>query len=178
MEDIDYGQDTKPTSSDDLARLSQLGNDLRDAEAEIERREAALKQAQNQFRYISETAIPELMKSLGLVRFETTSGAKIELGEVVSATITQANKPKAFEWLEKNGHGGMIKRMIVVLFNREQEDAANDLQNDLRPKYPGVTQEKNVHSSTLKAWVTRRLAAGEAIPPSISVEVISRAKLA
>ena len=164
----DYSAHQPTPEGGDLATLSKLAQELRAAQRAAESQELELKRAYARVTYLSTETIPELMAELGMKKFETTSGLKIELVKKVHASITQTNLTAAHSWLEENGHGGMIKREIVVAFNREQEEEAKELQDQLRGEYPGVKSKEAVHNSTLKAWVKNRLKAGEHVPDSIS----------
>ncbi len=179
MDDFSYPVDVSPDEAKgDLARLSKLADDLKAAQAEVARIESTLKAAQKRVQDLEEIQIPELMEGLGIESFRTSSGFEIEIAKNVHVSITNENKPAAFRWLDEHGHGGMIKRSVVVAFNRDQEDDAKALQDDLAKKFPGVRQDLNVHPSTLKAWATRRLEEGEELPESITVHVVKAAKVA
>ncbi len=171
-----YEERTEANPSD-LARLSELADNLAFAKKEAARIEAELEAAQRRVRDIEEGSIPELMDILGMERFRTSSGFEIEVVRQVHASIANERKPVAFRWLEEHGHGGMIKRSVVVSFDRDQEEAARRLQEELRRTYPGVKEERNVHPSTLRSWVSHRLEDGEEVPEAISVHVVKVAKI-
>ena len=164
----DYSAHQPTPEGGDLATLSKLATDLRTAQRAAEAQELELKRCQARVAYLSRESIPELMEKLGMKNFETTSGLKIKLDKEIHVHISEVNRVAAHIWLEENGHGGMIKREIVVAFNREQEEEAKELQNKLRGEYPGVKAKEAVHNSTLKAWVKNRMKVGETIPDSIS----------
>lgn len=153
---------------DSLSKISMLADELlrtQEAAEELEKHLAAVRARADQ---ISQVLIPELMQECGLQSFKTTSGSKIELHDDVFASITEENKDAAFDWLDQNGHGGMIKRKVEVMFNRDQQEAARKLEADLRKEFPNVTEKGDIHAQTLKAWVRNRLKAGEKIPQAIS----------
>lgn len=179
MDEYAYPVEISPEEAKgDLATLSRLAEELKAAQSEVARIEATLKSAQKRVQDLEEVAIPELMEGLGIASFRTSSGFAIEIAENVHVSITKENQPAAFRWLDEHGHGGMIKRSVLVAFNRDQESAAMALQEELATKFPGVRQDANIHPSTLKAWAKRRLEEGEELPESISVHVIKSAKIA
>lgn len=158
----------------DLNQLAELGEELHRRERAVLEAEANLKKAQKALQDIAEIQIPEAMEDLGLAHFRTTSGFEIELEKHYHASITKENQTEAHRWLDEHGHGGMIKRNVLVAFNRDQETAARKLLADLRAAgYPGVKEEASVHSSTLRAWVKNRTEAGEEVPPSITTHIVT-----
>jgi hypothetical protein len=129
--------------------------------------ERDLKAAQVVETELREKVIPGLMDELGMQAFETQSGFTIRIVENVFANISEERKAAAHAWLDKNGHGGMIRRKVLVEFNREQGEDAKQLATDLHGKYPAVSQEMAVNGNTLKAWAKRMLEDGEDIPLSL-----------
>lgn len=173
----DYSQYLDSPEGGELAQLMELGNELGLASEEVARADVALKRAKAREYDLAVNTIPELMRKIGVKDFTTTNGKRIELGELLAASISEANREAAHRWLEDHGEGGMIKREITVAFNKDQEAAAKELEAKLRDSYPGVKTKEAVHHSTLKAWVAKRLAKGEEVPAAISVERVDCAKI-
>jgi hypothetical protein len=161
----------------DMGTLERLAGELRDATTEVERLETELADAQRTVKAIAEHQIPEVMERLGLEEFKTASGLRIKISKVVCAHVNVDNRETAYAWLEENGHGGMIKRSVIVGFNKGQDADAESLRADLSKKYPAVGVKLDLNAMTLKAWVTRRLEDGDEIPDAITVEVIKTAKI-
>ena len=161
----------------DMQRLSGLAEQLAEKEQKVEKLTLELKAAQKDVQDLAEGTIPELMEDLGFTSFTTASGFEISVEKHVHASITEENKSRAYRWFDENGCGGMIKRSVIVAFNRDQADSAKALAADLREKFPAVKEDLSVHHSTLKAWVKRRREEGEAVPDSISVHEVNIAKV-
>ncbi len=151
-------------SADGLKRLSELAIELNKAELEVAKIEEQLKKAKAAVTELAEKDIPELMDSLGVAEFKTTAGFKIKITETIRASIPDANKPAAMAWLDAHGHGGLIKRSIVVAFDREQQEAAQELQAELETKFENVKSDLKVEPSTLRAFIGEQLEKGEPIP--------------
>lgn len=151
----------------DLKHLSDLAAQLQEARMEASRREAEYKKAAIRVQDLQENLIPEAMAAAGVDSFTTVDGKEITVVDFIGTTITEATREAAHKWLEDNGHGGMIKREISVLFNREQEEEANSLVGKLKDDYPAVQHKKSVHSSTLKSWVTGQLQDGADFPQEL-----------
>lgn len=158
----DFRDDDSPDKKS-LDRLKILARQQSGAETAVAEAEAALKKAQEKERDYKERLIPEVMEELGMEEFTTSDGFHIKIEKKIRTSLSKENKPAGFAWLEKNGHGGLIKRQIGVAFNRDQQEAATKLLATLRKDYD-VKQEMKVESSTLKAFVIAQLKAGTDLP--------------
>ena len=153
-----------PPSEDGLAKLSQLAVELNAAELEAARIGDELKKANERIKDLAERDIPELMDSLGMAEFRTTAGFKIKVTKTIRASIPEAQKDAAMAWLDDNGHGGLIKRSIVVAFDRGDIEKAKKLQEQLEKKFENVRSDTKVEPSTLRAFIGEQLEKGENIP--------------
>ena len=63
---------------------------------------------------------------MGLSFLKLQDGSSVEVKTNYSATITQANKEAAFNWLRENGLGDIIKNEISVSFGRNEDNKAAD----------------------------------------------------
>ncbi len=166
----DYSDYTAPTvGSNALARLAGLAHDQKLAEARVARLQQELQEAQDALMLIAERQLPELMMELRMKDFTTEDGIKIEIKESIHTSIPKAKADQAFEWLEKHGQSGMIKRKFEIAFNRDEEAWANKFRADLakRKKPVHAKIERKVEPATLKAYVTRQLEAGVDIPQEL-----------
>lgn len=165
MEQIyDYSDYEEPVRGSVTHDLSRLGEELRQAQAELETQELQLKRAKERVEDLSEKIIPELMDKLGFQEFVTNSGFRIKITENVYVSVSREKRSAVIKWLDDNGHGGMVKRNVTIAFNRDQEDRAKKLLTDLSKDYPGVKEESKVEPSTLRSWVTKRLESGLDVP--------------
>lgn len=163
----DYSEDID-VSDDALGQLSELAVDLRKAQSAVVNLELELKIAKADVRELEETQIPELMDEVGMTEFATSGGLKIVVEKKVFASIPKYRMSEAIAWLDKNNEGGMVKRNVVVAFNRDQEDEATELADVLGKDYPaGVDQTYSVHASTLRAWARKRIEAGKPTPEEL-----------
>lgn len=150
-------------TDDSLSTLTELGNDLYDAETEVLRLEAELKRAKKRRDGIAQTDIPEAMKEVGLSMLQTTDGAKIELKDVLSVTPLKKNRPLVFKALEDQGAGNLIKTTVIVPFNKGEAAAIKELFKALRVLNRQAKEERKVESQTLKKHVKDRLEEGEEV---------------
>lgn len=152
-------------SQDTLKQLSALCANLRDAEREAEGLEAKRKAKEAEARRLAEEDIPALMQELGVQKIKLDSGEEIKVELEVYAQISRENKPAAFQWLEENGHGGMIKTEVTVAFGRDELEQAKAVAQSIAEQTgKDAAIDRSVHASTLKAWLRERIKAGAVIP--------------
>lgn len=170
METHDYGDDLEaPYSGDNsLGLLRSLAAEQRAEELEVGRLERELVEAKERLRIISEVRLPEAMDEVGVPEFSTVDGLKIKIKEVVRTSMggNEVEKAQALDWLEKNGHGRLIKRVLEVPFGagEAQQKRARSLQADLVDQGLSASFERKVEPSTLRAFVVEMLAEGRDIP--------------
>jgi hypothetical protein len=161
-----YLDDIKARPGDNaLTQLNALAERQAKEEAEVARLLAELEKAQEALKKTSEQDLPTLMDELGLADFRTTTGLRIEVSEEIRCGIPKANADAAFAWLDKNGFGRLVKRVISVPFAKGEEKKATAFKRKL--KGLEYDDKKSVHHSTLKAFVVERLKSGEEIPSDL-----------
>ena len=95
------------------------------------------------------------------------SGSEVKSLRAGRATITEANKVAAFNWLRKNGLGDIIKNEISVSFGRNEDNKAADYAELAKGQGFQPTQKMKVEPMTLKALVRERIEAGKEMPTEI-----------
>lgn len=153
--------ETSTTTLEDLQALCAEYDALADTVADLEQQ---LKDAKARFNRLKMDVIPEMCMEVGLMALTLNNGTSIEVTANVDASITQANRVAAHQWLRDNGNEGLIKTEIHCPFDREESAEARELYADLSERFPNSFIEERVHPSTLKAFVREQLAAGAEIP--------------
>lgn len=148
----------------ELAMLSQFAVQLNAAELEVAKLEETLAVAKAKVTDLAERQIPELMDTLGMKTFTTKDGFRVEIKRTIRASIPVAKRDEAMRWLDDNGHSGLIKRSVLVAFDRSQEKAALKLEQQLGKKFENVKTDLKVEPSTLRSWIAEQLERGEAVP--------------
>lgn len=162
----DYSAYLTPSHNnpDEMAQVAILAEEQWAAEEKVAKLEAELAAAKEALKEISEKKLPELMETLGISSYKTTSGLEVDVKEVIRAHISEENKPSAFGWLEANESGGIIKSEVVSSFGRDEIDKAKELVDYLLKQNRPAAIKRSVHAQTLMAYVRERLAAGKDIP--------------
>ena len=133
----------------------------------IEQVEEQLKELKKKRDYISGEVIPTMMSEMGLAELKLHDGSHLKVSTSYRATITEANKEAAFNWLRNNGLGDIIKNEISVSFGRNEDNKAADYADLAKGQGFQPTQKMKVEPMTLKALVRERIEAGKEMPTEI-----------
>lgn len=160
-----------PKKALSVAEIVAIGERMRAQAIIVEGIEAQLKAEKEVYNGISEKELPEALQAAGLKDFTLTDGTIIELSDMISAKITEENKPNAFAWLRDNNLADLIKNEVSVVFGCGEDADANQLATLVKTmgeegklRFGELSQQANVHHSTLNAFVKQRLEAGEPVP--------------
>ena len=146
--------------ADQVERLEGLLN-------RIELSENNLKELKKEHQRISGEVIPTMMSEMGLAELKLHDGSHLKVSTSYRATITEANKEAAFNWLRSNGLGDIIKNEISVSFGRNEDNKAADYAELAKGQGFQPTQKMKVEPMTLKALVRERIEAGKEMPTEI-----------
>jgi len=156
---------TEPSNS--MSALASLAQQQAEIEHEMLEAERALKALKQRHSTIADELLPELMDELGIDKFETKDGLKIDVSEKIRASISKANQPAAFAWLEEHGHAGLIKSEVKVAMGKGETEVAAQAMAALIEAGLQPEAKYAVHPQTLGAWVREMLEEGEDIPIDI-----------
>ena len=81
------------------------------------------------------------------------------------ANIPPDQKEEAFEWLEREGHGDIIKTTVRVELGRGEREKAKTLENWLQRVGIEYSRDLGVPWNTLTAWLKEQIEKGNHIPP-------------
>ena len=155
---------------DKTSNINKLANKIREMQAiqkDIEQNEKYLKQRKQDLEQVSGEAIPTMLTEMGLSYLKLADGSSVEVKTNYSATITLANKEKAFNWLRENGLGDIIKNELTVSFGRNEDNKAAEYAELAKGQGYQPTQKLKVEPMTLKALVRERIEGGKPLPTEI-----------
>ena len=176
--DFEKDQEEVLTRTKDIKSLSDQVLKLRDLEAEVKSDEERIKTKQKEIARISEDVIPTMLSEMGLSQLKLADGSSVDVKPFYNASISVANREKAYKWLRDNGLGDIIKNDVTVSFGRNEDNKAVDYANLAKSHGFEPTQKLKVEPMTLKALVRERIEAGQEMPMDIfNVYVGNRTKL-
>ena len=146
--------------ADQVERLELCDDRIADIEND-------LKMMKKKRDHISGEVIPTMMSEMGLAELKLSDGSHLKVSTTYRATITEANKETAFNWLRDNGLGDIIKNEILVSFGRNEDNKAATYAELAKGQGFQPTQKMKVEPMTLKALVRERIEAGKEMPTEI-----------
>ncbi len=153
----------KKFTDEQMGTLGTAVNALILKQHEIIQAEEALKDLKRHERILNQDTIPMLMENLGFESI-TVDGKKVSVKDSVQISIPAAQKPGAFVWMDKNGHGDLIKIALTAKFARGESQLAGEAFDALLDIGASPNQTEAVHPGTLKAWAREELSQGHSLP--------------
>jgi hypothetical protein len=166
---IDFEKDQEQVI-DKTGNINKLADKIREMQAvqsAIESDEQQIKDKKKHLEHLSGEVIPTMLSEMGLSFLKLADGSSVEVKTNYSATITQAKKEEAFNWLRANGLGDIIKNEISVSFGRNEDNKAADYAELAKGQGLQPTQKLKVEPMTLKALVRERLEGGKEMPTEL-----------
>jgi hypothetical protein len=166
-----------PTDSQ-LEEISNLANRQLAAENVVASTQGSLDEAKENLRRINENLLPEAMREIGMEKFKLSNGMEIDIKEAIRASISEANRQAAHQWLRENNHGAIIKTTITITFGPGEDQLHQMVQDYLDANNIEFDGRSTVNNNTLRGWVGNQLREGNQVPESIShyEQRISRVK--
>ena len=166
---IDFEKDQQDAmkKTEGIQSLADQVEKLEDLQARLEMQEDEIKGTKAQIQKVSGDIIPTMMSEMGLAELKLHDGSHLKVSTSYRATITEANKESAFNWLRENGLGDIIKNEISVSFGKNEDNKAADYAELAKGQGLQPTQKMKVESSTLKALVRERAEAGNPLPTEL-----------
>tara|TARA_R100001163_G_scaffold25285_2_gene20835 strand:+ start:914 stop:1513 length:600 start_codon:yes stop_codon:yes gene_type:complete len=179
-EEIDLLEDVAPASNE-LGAVTDMGQKMYDLENEIANIEELLKSKKQDLKMLAEQDLPDLMQELNMRDFTLINGSKVEVKEIISASIPsqsaidRAKEPEkkeelrvlqqqCFDWLRANGGGEIIKNKVEVQFGRDEDEACNKFADELREKKIYHKRAVGVHPGTLNLYIQELMGDGKEVP--------------
>ena len=155
------------TKTEHIQSLADQVQRLEGLLSRIETSENNLKDLKKEYQRISGEVIPTMMSEMGLAELKLQDGSHLKVSTSYRATITEANKAAAFNWLRENGLGDIIKNEISVSFGRNEDNKAADYAELAKGQGLEPQQKLKVEPMTLKALVRERMEAGKEMPTEL-----------
>ena len=169
MNPIDFEKDQQDAmkKTDNIQSLADQVEKLEELQSRLQTQEQIMKDTKKQIERLSGEVIPTMMSEMGLAELKLQDGSHLKVSTSYRATITEANKEAAFNWLRNNGLGDIIKNEISVSFGRNEDNKAATYAELAKGQGFQPTQKMKVEPMTLKALVRERIEAGKEMPTEI-----------
>lgn len=147
-------------------------------ETAVEAAQEELERLTRELRAVQCQQLPDAMAQAGVLTTTTTDGYTVTVKNTNESSISEENKPRAFDWLRGSGYGDLIKHKVTVWFSRGQEALARQLLEFVARLANDPLRSENdesVHYQTLKAFVNELLEKGLPISDAITVFPLTKA---
>lgn len=142
--------------------LSDMVRELRSVDRGIEEAEMSLKSLKQERQKLTTELIPGVMDAMGVDRIDV-NGVTVARKLIVSASIPEARKEEAFNWLREHQLDDIIKNDVIVSFGRGEDNAAKNAAGVLFEMGFSPETKTHIHAMTLKAFVKERVEDGKPI---------------
>lgn len=151
----------------DNEEMKQLGTEVQrliDLRERIAKGEELLKELKKDEMKLSGEVIPSIMDELGFSSIKTPDGRQVSYKPFYSGKIRPEAEDLAFQWLEENQHGGVIKGEMILGYRRPQREEVLALKEALEQEGWELKIKLGVHHSTLRA-LFKELVEEEGVQP-------------
>ena len=155
------------TKTEHIQSLADQVEKLEKYSEQLKAQEDIVKKTKEEIDRLSGEVIPTMMSEMGLSELKLQDGSHLKVSTSYKASITEANKEMAFNWLRENGLGDIIKNEINVSFGRNEDNKAAEYAELARSQGLQPTQKMKVEPMTLKALVRERIEAGKEMPTEL-----------
>src|SRR5210317_1053361 len=167
MINFEEDQQNSIRKTENIQSLADQVEKLEDLNKKLIVQEEVMKNTKKEIDRLSGEVIPTMMSEMGLSELKLQDGSHLKVSTSYKASITEANKEMAFNWLRENGLGDIIKNEINVSFGRNEDNKAAEYAELARSQGLQPTQKMKVEPMTLKALVRERIEAGKEMPTEI-----------
>jgi len=143
-----------PTPENDLKKLSKLSIFLKEKRKIIALLEMQLAEAKENERQLSQEEIPMLLLRNSVTSINLEDGSKVSIQEKIRVSLPKKDFIKrntVMKWIIENGGANIIKRELKI---EEPEKGVIDF---LKENNIFFEDKKDIHASTLKAWLSSKL---------------------
>ena len=154
MPDFMRGEGEKLTSStvqdDQLKSISELAERIAKLEETITLRENIVKNDKAELRKLTDEELPSAMQEIGMKKFETASGYKVDIKKIYTVSIN---------------------------FGKGEDETAQNFKDLAEQQQLPIQEKTQIHPQTLKAWGKEQIESGRSVPDIINIMVIDHAKI-
>ncbi|CAB4195337.1 hypothetical protein UFOVP1287_2 [uncultured Caudovirales phage] len=152
-----------------LAGLAAAARGRREVAARLMQLEGELGDTKALLRQYDEVMIPDLMSSIGMATFELDDGTTVKVAPFVDVSVREDDRPAAWEWLDQQGFGDIVKHEVSVALGKGDGELADAAVQALENMGLSVRDRLSVHPGTLKAFVSEQIkkAAEQGVAPIV-----------
>jgi hypothetical protein len=151
---------------DKIQTLTNKASELKVMTEHLEYLQEAVKKAEETIKNLSEQELPMLMNEIGMQQFKLQDGTKFEVKPILAVNAPKEKMEEIDEWLDNNGHSGLVKTTILVP-KTVPHDALEKLLIEFKAQGFDFDVTKSIHWQTLNKWAREMEEEGYAIPEDL-----------
>jgi hypothetical protein len=164
-------EDQREASPDLINDIKELAAIARVQERNVAKLSERLTEAKRMLDHTLTRDLPELMDKAGIPSITIEDGShnftvsvKTSYNANIAATWDAERRKTAFDWLDRNGHGSLIKTEVVTNFPRDDRDEVANFIGYLDMEGYSYLKREGVHSGTLSSWLREMITSGRTPP--------------
>jgi hypothetical protein len=143
-------------------KLNEIAEQLKKVRLQRLELELELEQVAKEECYLAEKVLPEAMEAAGFTHLQTKDGTTFSLEERMTFSVPKKNVPAAHAFLEKEGHGDLIKSWVGAYVPAGESTAP--IENAISSTGAEVEIDKKIEPATLRALLKNWLKEGKEFP--------------
>ena len=164
-------------SQDKLVNVEQLIAEQVRLEDLLERLEEKRKETQALYDNIRDRQLPDALLEANIQSFKTKNGLEVKIDKLYLASVTKDKAPAFYDWLDNNGHAGIIESNVTIAFGKGCRSDAKAAAEQLKGEGFEPQLAESIHWATLRAFAREQIEEGNDLPPELSVHQVDRAKI-
>lgn len=156
-------EDTSTGAARFQADITNMAREYRMLEGQVAELNNRIKERKLRMAEIESKILPGLLHQAGVKEITTLEGLKVSTKFIVGA-IPAESKEKAYSWLDANGHSSIIKRNLMVQFDKGAAEQARIAAEAIKGLGFDPQLKMDIHPQTFMAFGREQLAAGRMLP--------------
>jgi hypothetical protein len=163
-----------PAAPDKLDAIRDVARQLRDKEKEILDLDERLKATKAEVLDLKHKKLVDLMQEAGVDKIGLPAEGNYPPSDavlspyyhaVIAANWEPERRQAAFNWLESEGHGDLVKTVVTVAFGRDERQRAREITQYLELMGVQHSVQLDVPWNTLTAFVREQVEKYHRVPP-------------
>jgi len=161
-----------PEKETDLAAIREKAKELRDHYLEKAYLEEQLKALGSKIEHVQRHELIDMFDSAGITRIDVDADGNhpafiAKRVTEYGAKIPEERTKEALEWFVDNGHGDLVKSLIVVMFGMQEHEERLRVMKLLSDHHVQYGTKDSIHHMTLKAFVKKEITQGHIVPMNL-----------
>lgn len=158
---------------DQLEAIRAKAKEARNKRLELEELNERVSELGAEINKIEGTELPDLMMEAGVDTLGLEAEGNLPAYDIACKPYYHANiknedptAPEAYAWLQKNGHGDLVKRSYTIAFGKGQEKAAKAFESLLKKSKVEYSSTFGVPWNTLTSFLKEQIEKSKAMKDS------------